>query len=170
MARRRENLPLKIVVIRHRKEKLSKCSLSHLEDFEGIDFITGDPGNPFDATGYTLVSMEGEIVTREDSKRPLLLLDSTWKLLPRLEKCIEGNPAKRTLPRSLKTAYPRKSKLHQDPEHGLASVEALYAALFLMGFDVKEILEGYRWARDFLRINKRFFSPGPGIDINPLSR
>jgi pre-rRNA-processing protein TSR3 len=54
---------------------------------------------------------------------------------------------------ALVTAYPRKSKLFEDPERGLASVEALYAALALLGEQRQELLANYRWARTFLALN-----------------
>jgi pre-rRNA-processing protein TSR3 len=56
---------------------------------------------------------------------------------------------------ALATAYPRKSRTFSDPEQGLASVEALYAALFLLGDARPELLEGYRFAERFLAANPR---------------
>ena len=53
----------------------------------------------------------------------------------------------------LVTAYPRRSRLFADPAQGLASVEALYAALAILGRPRPELLEGYRWASEFLRAN-----------------
>ena len=59
-------------------------------------------------------------------------------------------------PRSLhgyRTAYPRVSKLGTDPDNGLASVEALYLAYHLLGRPTAGLLDHYRWAVEFLRLN-----------------
>jgi pre-rRNA-processing protein TSR3 len=54
---------------------------------------------------------------------------------------------------ALVIAYPRKSKVAVDPEDGLASVEALYAAVTLLEGPRPELLAEYRWAKDFLAAN-----------------
>jgi pre-rRNA-processing protein TSR3 len=51
------------------------------------------------------------------------------------------------------TAYPRRSRTFTDPERGLASIEALFAALALLGEPRRELLDGYRWAAEFLAAN-----------------
>ena len=59
-------------------------------------------------------------------------------------------------PRSLvgwRTAYPRASKQGTDPAHGLASVEALFAAYHILGRPTEGLLDNYRWAEEFLRAN-----------------
>ena len=48
--------------------------------------------------------------------------------LPRLLACLHGEPIRRSIPGNLQTAYPRVSRLFEDPEGGLASIEALYVA------------------------------------------
>jgi pre-rRNA-processing protein TSR3 len=59
-------------------------------------------------------------------------------------------------PRSLhgfRTAYPRVSKQGTDPAHGLASVEALFAAYHILGRPTVGLLDHYRWKEEFLRLN-----------------
>jgi pre-rRNA-processing protein TSR3 len=59
-------------------------------------------------------------------------------------------------PRSLhgwQTAYPRVSKQGTDPDNGLASVEALYAALHILGRPTAGLLDHYRWGDEFLLRN-----------------
>ena len=85
-----------------------------------------------------------------DAGKPLLLLDSTWRLLPQLEDCLLGDPVRRSLPKWIKTAYPRVSRIAQDPSFGLASVEALYAAQRLLGEEDQSLLDGYYWKERFL--------------------
>ena len=60
-------------------------------------------------------------------------------------------------PRSLsgwRTAYPRVSKLGTDPDNGLASVEALFVAYHVLGRPTAGLLDHYRWAAEFLQLNK----------------
>lgn len=139
-----------VTIIRHYKEKVSKCSLKHLHDKEGFTFVTGRPGYQFDATGYILLAVDAPPLSTKDGDHPLLLLDSTWRLLPQLEAGITGQPIRRSIPGGVKTAYPRVSKISEDPHGGLASIEALYLALKLQGYDHPELLDEYHWRDEFL--------------------
>jgi pre-rRNA-processing protein TSR3 len=59
----------------------------------------------------------------------------------------------RSLPPELQTAYPRKSKIFEDPQNGLASIEALHAALCMLGKRDDSLLDGYRWRKEWLDLN-----------------
>jgi len=109
----------------------------------------------FDASGFVLLAVDGRPLTRADRGLPILLLDSTWRLLPQLESCIVGTPSRRSLPVDITTAYPRRSKTSRDPEAGLASVEAIYIAERILGEDDRSLLEAYRWRDVFLDGVKR---------------
>jgi pre-rRNA-processing protein TSR3 len=50
----------------------------------------------------------------------------------------------------VRTAYPRVSKVFDDPTAGLASIEALYLARKLLGDDDPSLLDGYHWKAPFL--------------------
>ena len=63
---------------------------------------------------------------------------------------VTGPIIPRALPKSLQTAYPRKSKLNNDPGAGLASIEALYAALRILGRRDDSLLSDYHWREEFL--------------------
>ena len=63
-----------------------------------------------------------------------------------------GDPIKRSIPGGLRTAYPRVSKVFDDPAGGLASIEALYVARKLLGDDDPLLLHGYHWKDEFLQI------------------
>lgn len=139
------------VVIRHPKERKSKCSLQPLLGRSDIRFLQASPGWRFDATGYVLLTIDAPAISRDDACLPLLLLDSTWRLLPQLEAALCGNPVPRSLPPAIRTAYPRVSKIRPDPVRGLASVEALYAARLLAGRPVDGLLDHYHWRDQFLR-------------------
>ncbi|HNX04572.1 MAG TPA: DUF367 domain-containing protein [Opitutales bacterium] len=166
-----------IVALRHVKEKRAKCSLVGVETLPGTWFRRAKPGFSLDGTGCILLSPDAPeiapgdafltpaeaaqleasgraaFVLRDDSGRalrPILLLDSVWRLLPSMRAKVTGTPVERSLPAWVATAYPRISKMSDDPARGLATVEALFAALALMGFDDEAILDGYRWKDDFL--------------------
>lgn len=142
----------KVAVIRHPRENLQKCSLRHLHDRPDFEFMKAADGFSFDATGYTLLEIGSPTVSEADAERPILLLDSTWALLPRIRAKVFGTPVPRSLPPSVQTAYPRVSKMFEDP-NGLATVEALYAAMRLMGRADCEILRLYPFGKKFLEIN-----------------
>jgi pre-rRNA-processing protein TSR3 len=52
-----------------------------------------------------------------------------------------------------RTAYPRTSKVFRDPDGGLATIEAIFAAYVALGRDAERLLDEYRWADDFRRLN-----------------
>jgi pre-rRNA-processing protein TSR3 len=141
---------LQDVVIRHPKERKSKCSLEPLRGRSDILFETARPGFRFDATGFILLRVDAPVLSSADGNCPLLLLDSTWRLLPQVEACVTGSPVERSLPSSIVTAYPRVSKISADPARGLASVEALYAARRLQARPVVGLLDQYFWKSTFL--------------------
>lgn len=143
--------PIPTTVIRHQKEKVSKCSLRFLHDRPEMTFLRNKPGFTFDATGFTLLAVDAEPMSPRDAGRPLLLLDSTWRWLPQLLACVTGAPVLRSIPGSVRTAYPRVSKVFEDPIAGLASIEALYLARKLLGDDDPSLLDGYHWKDQFLQ-------------------
>lgn len=142
--------PIPTTVIRHPKERIRKCTLRSLHDRPEMTFLRATKGFRFDATGFTVLAVDAPELTVADAERPLLLLDSTWRYLPRLESCLEGEPVRRSIPRHVCTAYPRVSRVFEDPDAGLASVEALYVARRILGDDDPSLLDGYPWKREFL--------------------
>lgn len=139
-----------VTVIRHVKERISKCSLRFLHDRPEFTFLRAKPGFTFDATGFLVLAVDAPVLGEADAGRPLLLLDSTWRYLPGLSACLHGDPLRRSVPASIVTAYPRASRIFDDPTGGLASVEALYAAKRLLGDDDPDVLTGYHWREAFL--------------------
>lgn len=141
-----------VLIVRDPRESVRKCSLTPLVGRERIDFVTYRPGRRVAAHGRILLHPEGELLTAADAGRDLLLVDCAWRHLARLLAAIEGELVPRRLP-ALRTAYPRVSKVFADPPRGLASVEALYAALAILGEPRAELLDGYRWRAEFLELN-----------------
>lgn len=138
-----------ITVIRHPKERRSKCSLTPLEGRADIIFHRARPNWTFDVSAHTILVLGAPELSSADATRPLLLLDSTWRLLPQIESCLVGEGVRRTLP-AVPSAYPRVSKLTQDPLGGLASVEALFLAKQLFGQRDETLLAHYHWRAEFL--------------------
>lgn len=146
--------PLDVLIVRDPRESPKKCSLIPLRGTPGIEFVTYEGERMVDATGRVLLDPEGDLISEEDKGLPLLVLDSSWRRLPKLAKTITGDPVRRRLP-PLKTAYPRRSKGFEDPAEGLASVEALYAALVLLGAsNIEYLLDDYLWKAEFLERNR----------------
>ena len=137
-------------VIRHPKERISKCSLRFLHDRPEMTFLKATKTFRFDATGFTVLAVDAPALSTADAGRPLLLLDSTWRWLPQLAQCLEGDPVRRSIPGEIVTAYPRVSRTYDDPTGGLASVEALYLARRLLGDTDESLLDGYHWKDEFL--------------------
>lgn len=138
-----------VSIIRHPKERRSKCSLTPLEGRPDLSFYRARLGWSFDMTGFTVLALGAPEMSEADAGRPILLLDSTWRLLPQVEACLYGEGVRRTLP-GIPTAYPRISKIAQDPMGGLASVEALYLAKLLVGERDDSLLASYYWREGFM--------------------
>jgi pre-rRNA-processing protein TSR3 len=147
-----------ILILRDPRESERKCSLTPLKGMQGIRFVNHRPGRTLAAEGRILLTPDGPELSREDAGHGLLLVDCNWHRAARLREALVGEFLPRSLP-PLQTAYPRKSQVFADPEGGLASVEALYAALALLGEARPELLQGYRWRAEFLAQNPGLAGP-----------
>lgn len=141
-----------VLIVRDPRESLAKCSLTPLRGLPGLQFVSYHPERRVDAGRRVLLHPDGELLGPMDRGLPLLLVDCSWRRVPQITATIDGEFLRRRLP-DLATAYPRKSKTFEDPTTGLASVEALYAALVLLGDRRPELLAAYRWAPEFLARN-----------------
>lgn len=141
-----------LLILRDPRESWKRCSLRPLRELDGVRFVSWKPGLELDCEGRVLLDPDAEPIGEADRGQKLLLLDSSWRRLPQMRRSLVGEFQPRSLPR-LQTAYPRKSTTFADPEQGLASIEALYAALVLLGRPDPELLEGYRFGPEFLGAN-----------------
>ena len=141
-----------ILIVHDPREPANKCSLTPLRGMPGVRFVGVRAGQRVDAGRRIWLHPDGDELSLADGGLGLLLVDCTWRRLSKLSACIDGELLRRRLP-ALVTAYPRRSKLTPDPEHGLASVEALYAATALLTAPVPALLAGYRWSAEFLAAN-----------------
>jgi pre-rRNA-processing protein TSR3 len=83
-------------------------------------------------------------------------LDGTWRYAEKMFKQIKS-PEKlvlRSLPETVRTAYPRRQEDCLDPERGLSSIEAIYVAYTILGRETKGLLDGYYWKDLFIEKNK----------------
>ena len=128
-----------------------KCSLEPLRGRGDLRFVAYSAKQIMDLADYVRLSVEGPPLTAADADQGILLIDGSWRHAARMHQHFAAVP-----PRSLfgfRTAYPRVSKLFDDPPAGLASVEALYIAYRILERPTAGILGGYHWRDEFLRLN-----------------
>jgi len=139
------------VIVRNPRENPRKCSILPLKGRPDLIFIGYPVTRPLTLEGYIRLAAQGEELSSRDTANGLLLLDGSWRWAGVMDRDFLDLP-----PRSLhgyRTAYPRISKRGTDPEHGLASVEALFLAYHILGRPTAGLLEHYRWADQFLCLN-----------------
>jgi len=143
-------IPPPTIIIVHPKERRSKCTVEGLRGDPRLVFHRF-PSRPENLGGYVRLGLGGPELSAADADRGLLILDGTWRWAAQMESAFADVPV-RTLP-PLTTAYPRTSKLFADPARGLATIEALFSALTILGRDTSRLLDGYAWAAAFLATN-----------------
>lgn len=142
-----------VAVVIHPREKRSKCSVWPLRgrpDFEFLRYpkqrVAGG------ATDCVRLSFGGRLLSPADAGKTIIVLDATWRHAARMESDYADVPVRGLSP-AWRTAYPRNSKLFRDPDGGLASVEAVYAAYRALGLDTAGLLDHYPWRERFLELN-----------------
>jgi pre-rRNA-processing protein TSR3 len=141
-------------ILRHNRENLKKCSLRGLESRSDLKFFSyPNPCLP-DFSQHILLQVGAPLLSEKDANSPLLLIDGTWRLTEIMTKQLPSKIEKRSLPSHYRTAYPRRQTHCPDPERGLASVEALYIAHFLLGRKTEGLLDFYHWKNRFFEINQ----------------
>lgn len=139
------------VIVRHSRENPRKCSILPLRGRADMAICPYPVKKRPNLEGYVRLAVEGPELTLADAECGLLLLDGSWRWAEAMTRDFVDVP-----PRSLhgwKTAYPRVSKQGTDPDNGLASVEALYAAYHILGRSIEGLLDHYRWTKEFLQCN-----------------
>jgi len=153
----------KTVIVRHPKENPRKCSILPLRGREDILWLQYPVTQRPALDGYIRLAADGPPLTLADKDKGILLLDGSWRWAGAMTRAFADVP-----PRSLQgyhTAYPRVSKLGTDPDNGLASVEALYLAYHILQRPTAGLLDAYRWAEQFLRLNR--LTDGDSSSLNP---
>jgi len=141
---------------RHKKENKKKCTLQPLIDKNSFEFFNYPSSTLPPLSNYCILSLDGPVLTKEDAHLGIVLIDGTWKYAKKMfDFVMQGqNLPKRSLPSSYQTAYPRKQTSCADPKKGLASIEALYIAHFILNRPCDELLDAYHWKGKFLSLNK----------------
>lgn len=142
---------LPTVIVVHPRENRAKCSVEPLRGRSDFIFWTFPKRGPEPLTQYVRLGLGGPLLTAADSETGLLLLDGTWRLAEKMEAQYQDIPVRSLLP--WQTAYPRVSKIFNDPSAGLATIEALFAALAQMGKPTAGLLDHYHWKDEFLARN-----------------
>jgi len=142
------------IIVVHAKEKRRKCSVNPLRGKQSFRFLKYPLTDPEPLDYYVRLGFGGPILSEADQDLGLLVLDATWRLVDGMERMFEDVPV-RSLP-AWKTAYPRLSKMHENPQAGLATIEAIFVAFRLLGRDTQHLLDDYPWADEFLRLNREW--------------
>jgi len=138
-------------IVRHPRENPKKCSVLPLKGRPDLVFLNYPVKRPPDLTGYVRLAADGPELSAGDRDAGLLVLDGSWRWARSMTEAFADVPA-RSL-RGYHSAYPRVSKLGTDPANGLATVEALFQAYHVLGRSTAGLLDHYRWADEFLRLN-----------------
>src|SRR5579883_1865179 len=98
---------LPTVIVRHRKENLKKCSLRGLESREDCLFLRYPCIELPPLENYLLLDLEGEELSKADSKLGVFLIDATWRYAAAMIKNLPlpSTLIRRSLPRHFRTAY-----------------------------------------------------------------
>ena len=152
-----------ILIIVRRGEDPAKCTVRPLRGTPGLDFLSYPLRQKPDLSRHLLLAPDAPPLTPADAGRPLLLLDASWRHAASIRQAVEPVEA-RSIPPGWLTAYPRRSKTHADPETGLATVEALFAARCTLGIRDDSLLRFYPWREAFLDLNRVRLPPGGPTD------
>lgn len=139
------------IIVVHHKEKRSKCTVEPLRGRADCEFWNYPQCADRHPENYVRLGLGGPILSPADRDSGLLVLDGTWRWAARMEADFADVPV-RSLP-FWETAYPRTSKLFEDPAAGLATIEAIFIAYQLLGYSTAGLLDQYYWREDFLEKN-----------------
>ena len=141
------------VIIVHRRENRKKCSVEPLRGRNGFQFSQFRSNMPVNLPEgkYVRLGIGGPLLSPVDSPLGLLVLDGTWRWAEAMEAQYQHVPI-RSLP-TWHTAYPRVSKVYEDPLTGLATIEAIWLAYWCLGRNTSGLLDQYRWGEQFLELN-----------------
>ena len=146
-------MPLSVLIIVRRGEDRAQCTIQPLRGTPGLDFLRYPLRQKPDLSRHLLLAPDAPPLTPAAAGRPLLLLDANWRHAEKMRKAVEPIEA-RSIPVGWRTAYPRRSKIHADPDTGLATVEALFAATCVLGCRDDSLLRLYPWRDAFLALNR----------------
>lgn len=144
---------LPTICVVHPREKRRKCTLQPLRGREGFVFWNFPRRGALPLDSYLRLGIGGQPLTPKFQAYGLLVLDGTWKLAQRMERDFASVPLV-SLDPDWRTAYPRSSKVAEDPAAGLATIEAVFAAYVQLGLPSLDLLNAYHWRSEFLDRNR----------------
>ena len=144
--------PAPTIIVVHPKENRAKCSVEPLRTRPEFIFWKHPDRGPQSLDGYVRLGIGGPLLGPEDAPTGLLVLDGTWRRAAEMEVGFQDLPVRSLGP--WVTAYPRVSKLFEDPAGGLATIEAIYAAYVQMHRPTDGLLDHYYWREAFLERNQ----------------
>ena len=139
------------IIVVHPKERRSKCTVEPLRGRGDFVFWKYPHRGAESLDNYIQLGIDGPELSEADCDRGLLVLDGTWRYAGQMLEQYKDVPV-----RSLsgwKTAYPRNSKVFDDPSGGLATIEAIYIAYEILKRDTTGLLDSYHWRDEFLAAN-----------------
>ncbi len=151
-------MPSPTIIVVHPRENRRKCSVEPLRQHSDFRFWTFPERGTESLQGYVRLGIGGPLLSEADRESGLLVLDGTWRLAQRMEPSFADVPV-RSIP-VWQTAYPRVSKVFEDPLTGLATIEAIYAAYVSLGRNTTGLLDQYRWSDQFLEQNRHLLASG----------
>jgi pre-rRNA-processing protein TSR3 len=151
------------LIVVHPRERRQKCTVEPLRGRPGFIFWTFPETGPQSLQCYVRLGLGGPDLSRDDAGRGLLVLDGTWRLAAGMEARFADIPIRSLQP--WQTAYPRVSKLFDDPAAGLATIEAIFAAYHILGRDTSGLLDEYYWRDEFLRKNAERLTCGAADEV-----
>ena len=157
-----------VLIVIRRGEDPAKCTVRPLRGTPGLEFLPYPLRRRPDLSRHLLLAPDAPPLSAADAGRPLLLLDASWRHAATMRRAVEPVET-RSIPPGWQTAYPRRSKIHADPETGLATVEALFAALCTLGIRDDSLLRCYPWRAAYLELNHARL-PEPGSPSPATSR
>ena len=152
-------MPPEILIVVRRGEDPAKCTVRPLRGTPGLEFRPYPLRAKPDLSRHLLLAPDAPPLTLADAGRPLLLLDASWRHAGTMRRAVDPVES-RSIPPGWQTAYPRRSKTNADPETGLATVEALFAALCTLGHRDDGLLRFYPWRAAFLDLNRDLLPAG----------
>jgi pre-rRNA-processing protein TSR3 len=139
------------VIVRDPRENPKKCTILPLRGRSDLIILSYPASSGPDFAGYVRLAPEGPELSPADASSGLLLLDGSWRRAQAMTKAYQHIPTRSLT--GYRTAYPRVSKKGTDPSQGLATVEALFLAYHILRRPTAGVLDHYRWAEEFLRLN-----------------
>ena len=156
-------MTLRYEVLIDHGETSNKCTIlpvSYREDLSIRKFRRGRPipGLKADILLHPDGVSLAELVGADSQVESLATIDCIWRRLRPIMGWLEKPlPKLVKIPDGFVTAYPRLSRLGNDPSGGLATIEAVFiAAAFVGKWDIS-LLSEYFFGEEFIQLNQRRF-------------